>query len=556
MAMKTFTSKTLRVAGILTPIIIISLFLLFPVISVIISGFKDLSGFVGVFSNILYFQVFAFTIGQALLSTLITLIIGIPIGYIFGRYDFRGRKFFLTLFTIPFILPSVLVGMGFLVIFGSDGVFNVPLLSILLAHAFYNIPLVIQYFSAYYQNFDRSLVDAAKTLGSNNFNTMIRIYLPIFLQPILTAALLTFNFSFLSFGIIQLLGAGKITTIETFIYSDFYNAGQSQAIALAILQLLVVLAYIVIYLLLMRTNVGKEKAMTTDVQPREQLKLKKFFKKYTGYLLGGAFIFGLLLELAPMISILVFAFLEPYTNNFTFNNFAGIFSLDKISIVGASIPKTILNSVLFALGGSFLATLFAIITVAALGKQRRAKKSVSIEMITYIPLAISSVTLSIGILQTFVGLNLFSNNPWLFIVISHGLIGYPFVTRALLNGLNTIDPEIEESARTLGAKWFYKLRKIYLPLLLPSLVAGLAFAFGLSLGEFAIANFFARNYTGSGLATLTVALYLLRNNRFLGYPRAIGAILLVLSYVSFFLIELLGGREKTSSSHPIKKTKN
>ena len=330
MAMKTITSKTLRVAAILTPIIIIALFLLFPVLSVLISGFGDLSGFAGVFSNILYFQIFAFTIGQALLSTIITLLIGIPIGYIFGRYEFRGRKFFLTLFTVPFILPSVLVGMGFLVIFGSDGLFNVPLLSIILAHAFYNIPLVVQYFSAYYQNFDRNLVDAAKTLGSNSFNTMMRIFLPIFLQPILTAALLTFNFSFLSFGLIQLLGGGKIATIETMIYSDFYTIGQSQAIALAILQLLVVLAYIVIYLLLMRTNVGKEKAMTTEVQPREPLKLKKFFKRYTGYILGGAFIFGLLLELAPMISILVYAFLEPYTNNFTFSNFAGIFSFDKI----------------------------------------------------------------------------------------------------------------------------------------------------------------------------------------------------------------------------------
>jgi ABC-type Fe3+ transport system permease subunit len=301
----------------------------------------------------------------------------------------------------------------------------------------------------------------------------------------------------------------------------------------------------------MRTNVGKEKAMTTEVQPREPLKLKKFFKRYTGYLLGGAFIFGLLLELAPMISILVYAFLEPYTNNFTFSNFYGIFSLEKIGLVGASIPKTILNSLLFAIGGSLLATILAIITVVALGKQRRAKKSVSIEMITYIPLAISSVTLSIGILETFVGLDLFANHPWLFIIISHGLIGYPFVTRALMNGLNTIDPEIEESARTLGAKGFYKFWKIYVPLLLPSFIAGLAFAFGLSLGEFAIANFFARNYTDSGLATLTVALYLLRNNRHLGYPRAIGAILLVLSYVSFFLIELLGGREKTASSRVI-----
>jgi len=538
----------LRIMSLLAPIIIIVLFLLFPVVSVLISSFVDGDGFTfqylgAILRDGYYYKLFAITFSQATLSTLVSLIIGIPIGYFFGKYDFKGRKFLLTFFTVPFVLPSVLVGMGFLSIFGEQNSNGAKLILIVLAHAFYNIPLFVHFISAYYRNFDNDIIEAAKTSGSKNFHLLFRIYLPLFLVPILTASLLTFVFSFLSFGIIIILGDFK--TIETQIFSE-YNPGETNlAAALALVQLFVILSIVLFYLIYMRRQTREEKTITTGGIYGEPLSFRKFFKKKSNILLITILLFGFLLELAPMISIFIKSFWDPHTASFTLGNFKTIFTLQFNSSVGTSIPRTLLNTLLFALGATVIATLLAVITVVALGKQRRRKRSISYELITYLPITISSLTLSLGILQTFTNSDFFINYPWIFIIISQGLLGYPFVTRALLNGLNTIDPELLDSAKTMGANWYFKLRKIYLPLLLPSIVAGIAFAFGLSIGEFTVANFFAIN--NSSISTLTVALYKLRSQRHFGPSNAVGALLMLISYAAFFILEALGAREKTAS---------
>ncbi len=540
--------KTLRIMSLLAPIVIIVLFLLFPVVSVLISSFVDGDGFTfqylgAILRDGYYYKLFAITFSQATLSTLVSLIIGIPIGYFFGKYDFKGRKFLLTFFTVPFVLPSVLVGMGFLSIFGEQNSNGAKLILIVLAHAFYNIPLFVHFISAYYRNFDNDIIEAAKTSGSKNFHLLFRIYLPLFLVPILTASLLTFVFSFLSFGIIIILGDFK--TIETQIFSE-YNPGETNlAAALALVQLFVILSIVLFYLIYMRRQTREKKTITTGGIYGEPLSFRKFFKKKSNILLITVLLFGFLLELAPMISIFIKSFWDPQTASFTLGNFKTIFTLQFNSSVGTSIPRTLLNTLLFALGATVIATLLAVITVVALGKQRRRKRSISYELITYLPITISSLTLSLGILQTFTNSDFFINNPWIFIIISQGLLGYPFVTRALLNGLNTIDPELLDSAKTMGANWYFKLRKIYLPLLLPSIVAGIAFAFGLSIGEFTVANFFAIN--NSSISTLTVALYKLRSQRHFGPSNAVGALLMLISYAAFFILEALGAREKTAS---------
>ncbi|MCE7743610.1 MAG: iron ABC transporter permease [Candidatus Heimdallarchaeota archaeon] len=534
--------------SLLAPIVIIVLFLLFPVVSVLISSFVDGDGFTfqylgAILRDGYYYKLFAITFSQATLSTLVSLIIGIPIGYFFGKYDFKGRKFLLTFFTVPFVLPSVLVGMGFLSIFGEQNSNGAKLILIVLAHAFYNIPLFVHFISAYYRNFDNDIIEAAKTSGSKNFHLLFRIYLPLFLVPILTASLLTFVFSFLSFGIIIILGDFK--TIETQIFSE-YNPGETNlAAALALVQLFVILSIVLFYLIYMRRQTREKKTITTGGIYGEPLSFRKFFKKKSNILLITVLLFGFLLELAPMISIFIKSFWDPQTASFTLGNFKTIFTLQFNSSVGTSIPRTLLNTLLFALGATVIATLLAVITVVALGKQRRRKRSISYELITYLPITISSLTLSLGILQTFTNSDFFINNPWIFIIISQGLLGYPFVTRALLNGLNTIDPELLDSAKTMGANWYFKLRKIYLPLLLPSIVAGIAFAFGLSIGEFTVANFFAIN--NSSISTLTVALYKLRSQRHFGPSNAVGALLMLISYAAFFILEALGAREKTAS---------
>jgi len=324
-------------------------------------------------------------------------------------------------------------------------------------------------------------------------------------------------FCFLSYGVVLILGAqAHFRTTETQIYAEFFKGESGKASILALLQLLVTIAIVLGYLFYIRKKTQREKTGTTEVFPQEAIKPKQFFKKPGNVVIIGVLLLGLALEIAPMIAIIVNSFWDPYLGQFV-NTFKELFSSETASIARIGLGSSILNTLKFAFGSAIFASLLSIITVAALGERRSRKSTVSLEMLTYLPLAISSVTLSLGITQTFIGSNFFANNPWIFIIISQGL----------------------------RANSAYKFYRIYLPLLLRSFLAGFAFALGLSIGEFTTAIFFSN--INPGVTTLTVVLYRLRNARMFGPASAIGVILMIVSYGSFFILELLGSRERTIS---------
>ncbi|NHJ46725.1 MAG: iron ABC transporter permease [Asgard group archaeon] len=549
MARNITASKTLKIFGAVLPILLILIFLLFPVVSVLVTSFYDGTKFsfeyIGeILSSKLYYGFFGFTLSQALLSTLITLLIGIPIGYIFGRYDFPGRRITKAIFTVPFVLPTVLVGMGFLSLFGENGFLGSQFLSIVLAHSFFNIPLVVLYFSSYYRTFDQNLIGAAKTLGSKGLHRFFRVFLPVFLPPILSASMLTFIYCFMSYGIVTILSS-SFRTLEIQIYADYFEREESLGSALALIQLLFILAIIIAYLIIMRIQTRRQTIGKTEVFPLEKLNLKRLMRSPKFVALFLVFIFGFIFELAPIISIIVRSFWDPKTNQFL-NNYALLFDSSLEPTTHIAMGKAITNTLLFAIGSSLIAGALAIITVSIIGIKKRRKSTISFEILSYLPIIVSSVTLSIGIREIFYRFSLFNNFPWIFILISQALLGYPFIIRALLNGINNLDQDLLDSAQTLGAKWWFKFRKIYFPLLFRSFIAGFIFALGLSLSEFTVVNFFS--YDNLNLATLTVVLSRLRaRSEYIGAANAVGVMLLFISYLTFIILELLNAREKTIS---------
>ncbi len=76
-------------------------------------------------SNLLLaFRVLLFTFYQAILSTLLTLLLGLPSAYLFARYDFRGKSFCVRLTAVPFMLPTVVVAAGFSALLGPRGLIH------------------------------------------------------------------------------------------------------------------------------------------------------------------------------------------------------------------------------------------------------------------------------------------------------------------------------------------------------------------------------------------------------------------------------------------------
>lgn len=128
-------------------------------------------------------SIFGFTTYQAVLSTLLSVVLGVPAAYLLARYEFRGRRTLRALTILPFVLPSIMVAIGFVATFGQNGTFNsalaavglgpvslVPSLEvILLAHAFYNAPLVARVTTAAWESVDASAIETARSLGASPF---------------------------------------------------------------------------------------------------------------------------------------------------------------------------------------------------------------------------------------------------------------------------------------------------------------------------------------------------------------------------------------------------
>ena len=145
-----------------------------------------------------------------------------------------------------FVLPSILVVLGFVIFYGNNGFLNRMLMSLLksdepvvkilysfraiiLAHAFLNFPVALSLLTGYWSSLSRTAENAAATLGAGKLRIFLTITLSRILPVLLSAALLIFLYCFTSFSIILVLGGGpEYTTLEVEIYRTNNIMGQSE----------------------------------------------------------------------------------------------------------------------------------------------------------------------------------------------------------------------------------------------------------------------------------------------------------------------------------------
>src|SRR5690554_3261840 len=109
-----------------------AVFFVVPVATIVLTGLRpDGTWQLGVIADVLGDDalrgVIWFTAWQAVLSTLLTLAVGLPVAYALTRFDFRGRRILMAAVTVPFVLPTVVVAVAFLVVLAPDGPLGGPL---------------------------------------------------------------------------------------------------------------------------------------------------------------------------------------------------------------------------------------------------------------------------------------------------------------------------------------------------------------------------------------------------------------------------------------------
>jgi len=509
---------------ILAPLAYLGVFFLYPLVAILIRSLGDEAGYgLGSFRALLadsyYLGRIWFTIWQAVVSTLLTLAIGLPAAYLFARYEFPGKTLLKAVTTLPFVMPTIVVAMGFVALFGSQGIVNTVLMDlfglddppvritnslfiIFMAHAFYNYAIVVRIVSALWANLDPYLEQSATMLGAGRIRTFYHVTLPLLLPAIVSSSLLAFAFSFTSFGVVLILGGSQFATLEVAIYELTAKLFRLPlAGALAIIQMIFTYLFLLLY-----SRFEEHAAVRVNLKPREATLRRPVRLRDKVIVLGMVLV--LLTMLSPLIALVVRSI--TIEGGYGTDQIANLFSNERGSYFYLSPFQIIWNSIRFALVTVAISLVIGTIVTYFLSNARRQRRIVT-DALFMLPLGVSAVTLGFGYIIALGRPPLDIRGSWVILVIAHSLVAYPFVIRSLLPVLRGMNPNLREAAVVLGAAPARVFFMIDLPIVAPALLVGATFAFAVSMGEFGASLLLVR----AEFTTMPVAIF-----RFLGLPGA------------------------------------
>ncbi len=490
-----------------------------------------------------------FTLALAGLSTLLTLLLGMPAAWVFARFEFPAKRVLRALTVVPFVLPTVVVGSAFLALLGPRSPLNalaevllgpeIPqvrldgsVAAILVAHVFYNLAVIIRLVGGMWAHLDPRTEEAARMLGATPWRTFREVTWPLLRPAIISAASIVFLFTVTSFGVVLLLGGPRDTTLEVEIYRQTaILLDLPTAAALTILQMAGVL------LLLLASARAQERLA---LQQRLRASAETARRPRSGReraLVAVILVVTLTFMLAPLLILLERSLAG--TTGYGLSAYAALLGEDPRMRLSAAPWQSVVDSLTFAAAATLIAGSLGLLAAVVVG-YRRGWLARGLDALIMLPLGTSAVIVGFGFLVSLDTPPLDLRTSVLLIPIAHALIALPFVMRAVVPVIRSLDDRLREAAAVLGASPGRTWREIDAPILGRAALVGAGFAFAVSLGEFGATLFIARPDS----VTIPVAIF-----RLLGQPgaanfataMALAVVLMLLTATAVLLIERLRG---------------
>lgn len=427
-------------------------------------------------------QILGFTVLQAVLSTAATMLVALPAAFVLATFRFPGRGLIRALVLVPFVMPTVVVAAAFLALIGPTGALGVDLSGsvwgLVLAHMFLNIAVVIRVVGSVLATMDPRLEEAARVLGASRWTAWRRVTWPLLRPALRASALIVFLFCFTSFGVVQVLGAGQLRTLEVEIYRQTaYLLDLPAAAALSLLQLLAVVAMLAV----VGNSGGARTGNAVDVA-----RAPVGWRQRGG--VAAVVVLTVVVVLAPLAIIVVRSLMID--GRLTTVGWQMLFSQgDSTNAVDPF--SAVLASLRTAGGATLLAMLVGGMAAFGLAFRGRGGWLRSVDALMLLPLGTSAVTVGLGMLLAFGRPPLDLRNTGLLIVLAQALVAIPFVVRVLAPALSGFDRRYLDAAAVLGRSPVRALAGVAVPLLLPAVVVAAGFAFAVTIGEFGATVFLA-----------------------------------------------------------------
>lgn len=488
------------------PLAFLAIFFGYPVAALVARGFVadgavDLGGVAEVFGTSRTWRIIGLTFAQAILGTLGAVLLGVPGAYVLYCRTFPGRTVVRAVVTVPFVLPTVVVGVAFrsllassgpLGFLGLDGTFT----AIVLALVFFNYAVVVRTVGGLWERLDPRTAQAARALGASPARAFLTVTLPALGPAIASAASVVFLFCATAFGVVLVLGGLRFGTVETEIWiqtTQFLNL--RAASVLSVVQLLVVAGALVAF---SRARATRERALTLHGSPARSAPLQLTGRggRPGGDLLPAAVtavVVGVLL-LAPMLTLLLRSLRTPA--GWGLGNYWALASTGGDNALTVSVWQATANSLRIAVDATMIAVLMGVLVALVVSRRPRStagrRASAWLDAAVMLPLGVSAVTLGFGFLIALNQPPLDLRSSPVLIPIAQAIVAMSLVVRTVLPVLRAIDPRQRQVAAVLGATPWRVLATVDGPYLIRSLGLAIGFAFAVSLGEFGATSFLSR----------------------------------------------------------------
>jgi len=428
-------------------------------------------------------------------SVVAAALIGVPLAFLFARYDFPGRRLLGTAIALPAVLPPLVGVLAFLFLYGESG-FLAHLVrrlfgleetpwrfqgagAILLVHAYSMYVYFYLFTRAGLAALDSSVYEAAASLGAGRVRTLVRVVLPLLRPHLVGAALLTFMTSLASFSAPYIFGGGFRVMTTQIVATRLNGDDRLAMVETASLALLALAA-----LWLLRRTDSRAATGGSKGAPPAPVPLRGRGRRAA--LAGVSGLLALLL-LLPHLALLLVSFVplgtwttEPLPPAYTLANYVALIE-DPVR------ARPLINSLWMATAATLAAV--ALTLAAGVVERRRLRGAGAVDALLSVPWAVPGTVFAIAIAAAF---SVSSPATLRFVLVgtiwilplAYLVRNLPITGRAILAGFRGLDPSMDEAAATLGAGRARTLRRVTLPLLRPAIVAGATLAFVTAFGDF------------------------------------------------------------------------
>ena len=527
-------------------IIVFAIFLIYPLLSLFLDGFKDsksgvwsLMNYIQFFSKKYYTSALVNSFKLTISVTVIAVLIGVPLAYFMSFYKIKGKGVLEVLFIISMMSPNFIGAYSWILLLGRNGSvtkflekalgINMPSIygfaGMLLVFSLKLYPFIYIYVSGALKKIDVALSEAAESLGCGGLKKVFTVIMPLITPTLVAAALLVFMNCMADFGTPALIGEGY-RVMPTLVYSEFVGeSGGSANFAACMATIMIIITALVFFLQKWYINT-KSFTMSSirPIQPKEPKGIFKVLIYIYIYMLAG-------LSIIPQAMVVYTSFkatkMQVFVDGFSLGSY-----------------KKVADKALAAVTNTYVFCFFAIVIIITLGMliayltvRRRSVLTSAIDSIAMFPYIVPGSVLGITLLIAFNHQPLMLAGTAFIIIISLVIRRLAYTLRSSSAILYQISPSMEEAAVSLGDTPAKSFVKVTAKMMLPGVASGAVLSWITIINELSSSVML---YT-SKTKTMSVAIYNEVIRASYGPAAALASILTLTTVISLLVFFKVSG---------------